>query len=143
MALPLAQGDSMPSLDDCPQTTPPNPSRAAGLPRNWWLLCVGITGCLQLECPAALRRNAQITTPRRHAKGSIDVTRSVRRGEHRSIANGRRRRGSNLCAGRPPLRERNRDRLRPALVRYAAWNAAISAAADWRETVAAGASGAS
>ena len=48
----------MPSLDDCPQTTPPNPSRAAGLPRNWWLLCVGITGWLQLECPAALRRNA-------------------------------------------------------------------------------------
>ena len=85
----------------------------------------------------------RITTPRRHAKGSIDVTLSVRRGEHSSIANGRRRRGSNLCAGRPPLRERNRDRLRPALVRYAAWNAAISAAADWRETVAAGASGAS
>src|SRR3984885_377196 len=60
MALPLAQGDSMPSLDDCPQTTPPNPSRAAGLPRNWWLLCVGITGWLQLECPAALRRNAHM-----------------------------------------------------------------------------------
>ena len=70
------------------------------------------------------------TTPRRHAKGGIDVPLSVRRGEHSSIANGRRRRGSNLCAGRPPLRERNRDRLRPALVRYAAWNAAISAAAD-------------
>jgi hypothetical protein len=47
------------------------------------------------------------------------------------------------CAGCPPLRERNRERLRPAMVRYAAWNAAISAAADWRETVAAGASGAS
>jgi hypothetical protein len=29
------------------------------------------------------------------------------------------------------------------MVRYAAWNAAISAAAGWRETVAAGASGAS
>src|ERR1700677_4163753 len=57
MAPPLGQGNSMPSLDDCPQTTPPNPSRASGLPRNWWLLCVGITGWLQLECPAALRRN--------------------------------------------------------------------------------------
>ena len=42
-----------------------------------------------------------------------------------------------------PLRERNRERLRPAMVRYAAWNAAISAAADWRETVADAASGAS
>jgi len=30
-----------------------------------------------------------------------------------------------------------------ALVRHAAWKAAISAAADWRETVAAGAVGAS
>jgi hypothetical protein len=39
--------------------------------------------------------------------------------------------------------KRNRERLRLAVVRYAAWNAAISAAADWRETVAAGASGAS
>jgi putative transposase len=45
----------MPSLDDCPQTTPPTPC----LPRNRWLLCVGITGWLQSECPAALRRNAQ------------------------------------------------------------------------------------
>ncbi len=42
-----------------------------------------------------------------------------------------------------PLRERNRDRLHPAVVRYAAWNAAISAAADWRETVAEAANGAS
>ena len=49
----------------------------------------------------------------------------------------------NPCAGCPPLRERNRERLRPAMVRYAAWNAAISATADWRETVAAGAVGAS
>ena len=49
----------MPSLDDCPQTAPPTPSRAAGLPRNRWLLCVGITGWLPSECPAALRRNAQ------------------------------------------------------------------------------------
>ena len=48
----------MPSLDDCPQTTPPTPPRAAGLLRNRWLLCVGITGWLQPECPAALRRNA-------------------------------------------------------------------------------------
>jgi hypothetical protein len=47
------------------------------------------------------------------------------------------------CVGCPPLRERNRERLRSAMVRYAAWKAAISAAADWRETVAAGASGAS
>jgi hypothetical protein len=31
----------------------------------------------------------------------------------------------------------------PDVVRYAAWKAAISAAADWRETVAAGAVGAS
>ena len=31
----------------------------------------------------------------------------------------------------------------PDVARYAAWNAAISTAADWRETVAAGASGAS
>src|SRR5580693_826507 len=59
MALPLGQGDSMPSLDDCPQTTPPTPSRADGLPWNRWLLCVGITGWIQSECPAALRRNAQ------------------------------------------------------------------------------------
>jgi hypothetical protein len=44
---------------------------------------------------------------------------------------------SSAIAGAEPRR------LRPALVRYAAWNAAISAAADWRETVAAGASGAS
>ena len=98
-------------------------------------VCVHVVSCIGA--------GQRITTPRRHAKGSIDVTLSVRRGEHSSIANGRRRRGSNLCAGRPPLRERNRDRLRPALVRYAAWNAAICAAADWRETVAAGASGAS
>ena len=42
-----------------------------------------------------------------------------------------------------PLRERNRERLRPAVVRYAASKAAISAAADWRATVAAGAVGAS
>ena len=49
----------------------------------------------------------------------------------------------NPCAGCPTLRERNRERLRPAMARYAAWKAAISAAADWRETVAAGASGAS
>src|ERR1700744_4521582 len=48
----------MPSLDDCPQTAPPIPSGAAGLPRNRWLVCVGITGWLQSECPAALRRNA-------------------------------------------------------------------------------------
>ena len=52
----------MPSLDDCPQTAPPTPSRAAGLPRNWWLLCVGITGWIQSECPAALRRNAHVST---------------------------------------------------------------------------------
>jgi hypothetical protein len=64
----------MPSLDDCPQTTPPTPSRAAGLLRNRWLLCVGITGWLQSECPAALRRNAQsgpraslaLSAPHRH-----------------------------------------------------------------------------
>jgi hypothetical protein len=31
----------------------------------------------------------------------------------------------------------------PYVARYAAWNAAISAAADWRETAAAGAGGAS
>ena len=43
----------------------------------------------------------------------------------------------------PATEERNRDRLRPGVVCHAAWNAAISAAADWRETVAAGASGAS
>jgi hypothetical protein len=48
----------MPSLDDCPQTTPLTPSRVAGLPRNRWLLCVGITGWFQSECQAALRRNA-------------------------------------------------------------------------------------
>ena len=58
MALPFDRGGSMPSLDDCPQTTPPTPPRAAGLLRNRWLLCVGITGWLQPECPAALRRNA-------------------------------------------------------------------------------------
>lgn len=37
----------------------PTPSGAAGLPRNRWPVCVGITGWLQSECPAALRRNAQ------------------------------------------------------------------------------------
>src|ERR1700744_1583819 len=61
MALPLGRGSSMPSLDDCPQAVPPTPSRAAGLPRNRWLLCVGITGWIQSECPAALRRNAHLT----------------------------------------------------------------------------------
>ena len=74
MALPFDRGGSMPSLDDCPQTTPPTPSRAAGLLRNRWLLCVGITGWLQSECPAALRRNAQsgpraslaLSAPHRH-----------------------------------------------------------------------------
>jgi hypothetical protein len=50
----------MPSLDDCPQTAPPTPSRAAGLPRNRWLVCVGITGWIRSECPAALRRNAHL-----------------------------------------------------------------------------------
>src|ERR1700744_2591629 len=55
MALPLGRGASMPSLDDCPQTAPPIPSGAAGLPRNRWLVCVGITGWLQSGWPAALR----------------------------------------------------------------------------------------
>ena len=54
-------------------------------------------------------------------------------------ANGRRRRGSK------PLRRLSTTGgsgtatgSAPAVVRYAAWKAAISAAADWRETVAAG-----
>src|ERR1700761_4710083 len=69
MALPLGLGSSMPSLDDCPQAVPPTPSRVAGLPRNRWLLCVGITGWLQSECPAALRRNAQVGEVAPHHRG--------------------------------------------------------------------------
>ena len=58
-------------------------------------------------------------------------------------ASGRWRMDRNPYAGLPPPGGRSRDRLRPAIVRHAAWKAAISAAADWRETVAAGAVGAS
>ena len=82
-------------------------------------------------------------TPGRLEAAGADVTRAARRLRQNPVPIGSRRRGRNPCAGCPPLRERNRERLRPAVVRYAAWNAAISAAADWRETVADAASGAS
>ena len=62
----------MPSLDDCPQTALPTPSRAAGLPRNRWLVCVGITGWIQSECPAALSRNAQFC-PMGHVRVTITL----------------------------------------------------------------------
>ena len=39
----------------------------------------------------------------------------------------RRRRGRNSSSGVAPPRERNHERLRPAMVRHATWNAAISA----------------
>ncbi len=52
MALPLLWESSLPSVDDCPQVAPFTP--------QGWLACVGITGRLPSECPAALRRNAHV-----------------------------------------------------------------------------------
>jgi hypothetical protein len=45
--------------------------------------------------------------------------------------------------GSSTVPERNRVRLRPAIVRHADWKAAILTALEWRSAVAAGAVGAS
>ena len=58
MALPGSLGITVPSVDDCSRTAPPPaPSGVAGMDRNQWLACVGITGWNGSVSPAALRRN--------------------------------------------------------------------------------------
>jgi hypothetical protein len=59
MAIPVSQGTTVPSVDDCSRAAPPY-SAVAGLPRNGWLASAGITGWFASECPAGFRRNTQL-----------------------------------------------------------------------------------
>ena len=50
MALPVLLGATVPSVDDCSRSAPP----------QGWLECLGISGWLPSESPAGLRRNARL-----------------------------------------------------------------------------------
>src|SRR5215213_1811712 len=52
MALPLLSGSSLPSVDDCPQTSPFTSFR--------WLACLGISAWFASESPAGFNRNPRL-----------------------------------------------------------------------------------
>ena len=78
MALPgVVAGQSLPSVEDYPQTTTITPAEGvAGFRRNRWPPSIGIAGHLASESLAALRRNPQ-SRARRATVGAAVPTSAV------------------------------------------------------------------